>query len=111
MVSMVSVSMAIIYCLYLLRVLAHECSSYNMANEQSFESLNDESLNTSDLSSSRRRKGKGVSETVISGKARRWSDAKIDMARVCFLRLLGRFWSQVLYSFCPSFALISFIGN
>ena len=36
-----------------------------MANEQSFESLNDESLNTSDLSSDRQRKGKGISKIVI----------------------------------------------
>ena len=47
----VSVSMTTIFCLYLLRALPRECSSYSMANEQSFESLNDESLNTSDLSS------------------------------------------------------------
>ena len=41
----VSVSMAMISCLYLLHALPH------VANKQSFESLEDEMLNTSDLSS------------------------------------------------------------
>ena len=50
---LVSVSMAIICCLYLFRALhcRVECSSYIMTNEQSFESLNGESLKTSDVSS------------------------------------------------------------
>ena len=42
-------TIAIIYCLFLLGALPRECSSYDVANEPSFESLNDESLNTSDL--------------------------------------------------------------
>ena len=69
----VSVSMAIIYCLYWLpdRALSRECPSYSVENEQSFESLDEESLNTSDRSSNRKRKGKGVSETVRPGIARR----------------------------------------
>ena len=45
----VSVSMAMIYCLFLLRAWPRECLTYSMANEQSLESLNDERLNTSDL--------------------------------------------------------------
>ena len=77
----VFVSMTMIYCLYLLRALPRQCSSYNMVNEQSFESLNDESLNTSELSSNRKRKGKGVSETVRPRKARNWSNAKVDRSR------------------------------
>ena len=40
----VSVSVAMIYCIYLLRALPGECSSYSMTDEQSFESINDESL-------------------------------------------------------------------
>ena len=46
----VSVSVAMIYYLYLLHALSRECSRYRMEIEQSFESLKDESLNTSDLS-------------------------------------------------------------
>ena len=78
----VSVSMAMIFCLYLLRSLPRKYSSYSMApNEQYFESLNDESLNTNvnDLSlNKKKRKGKEVSETVRPGKAGNWSDAKVD---------------------------------
>ena len=37
----VSISMAMTYCLHLLHSLSREYSSYSMANEQSFESLND----------------------------------------------------------------------
>ena len=55
-----------------------------MANEQSFESLNDENFNTSDLCSNRKRKGKGISETLRPGKARRWSDAEVDRSRAIF---------------------------
>ena len=73
--------------------------------------VNDLSLNTSDLSTNRKRKGKGVSETIRSGKARWWSDAEVYRSRaifcrtnrkprVCFLRILGRFWSQTLESKC-----------
>ena len=61
------VSMVMVYCLYLLRALTRDCSSDSMANEQSFESLNDESSNASDLSSNRKKKGKRVSETVRRG--------------------------------------------
>ena len=43
-----------------------------MANKQSFEALDNESLNTSDLSLNG--KGKGLSETVKTREARRWSD-------------------------------------
>ena len=46
----VSVSMAVIYCLYLLYALPRECSISSMANEQSFESFNVESLNTKMIS-------------------------------------------------------------
>ena len=53
--------------------------------EQRFESLDGESLKTSDLSSNRKRKGKGVSETVRPGKARRWSDAEVDRSRAIVL--------------------------
>ena len=53
-------------------------------NMQSFESLNDESLNTSDLSSDSKRNGNGVSETVRAMKARRWPDAEVDRSRAIF---------------------------
>ena len=58
-----------------------------MVNEQSFESLNDEDLkrlNTSDLSSNRNREGKGVSETVKPGTARKWSHAEVDRSCAIF---------------------------
>ena len=73
-----------IYGLYFLRALPRESSSYSMANEQSFESFNDESLNTSELSSDRKRKGKGVSKTIRPRKARRWCDAEVDRSRAIF---------------------------
>ena len=39
---------------------------------------------TSDLPSNRKRKGEGVSETVIPWKARWWSDAEVDRSRAIF---------------------------
>ena len=54
---------------------------YHELLESEQNTLNDKSLNTSDLSSNRRRKGKGVSE---EREGRRWSEAEVDMARVCF---------------------------
>ena len=45
-----------------------------MANQQSFEPFNDESLNTSDVFLNRKSKGKEVSETARVGKAKTWSD-------------------------------------
>ena len=65
-----------------------------MANEQRFESLNDESLNTVDLFSNRKRKGMGVSEYVRPGKARRWSDVEVDHLGKSIWRgfVFFRFW-------------------
>ena len=54
-----------------------------MANEQSFKSLNDESLGTSDLFSNRKRKVKEVCETVRKGKGK-WFDAEGDRPRTIF---------------------------
>ena len=89
----VSVSVEMIYCLYWLRALPRECSSYSVENEQSLESLAEEKLNISDLSSNRKRKGKGVSETVRPGIERRWSDEEVDG-----LRIVGRFLPRTLKS-------------
>ena len=57
-----------------------------MANEQSFEFLKDESLNTSDPSSNRKKKGEGVIETARPGavKARKWSDTEVVRPRAIF---------------------------
>ena len=97
--------MAMINCLHLLRALLSEWSRYIMANEQRFKSLNNESLNTVDLFSNRKRKGMGVSEYVRPGKAKGWSDVEVDRSRAifwanCFLRILGRFWFHTLESKC-----------
>ena len=96
-------------CLHLFRVLPSECSSYSIVNEQSFESVNNENLNTSNLSSNGKGKGKGVSEIVRPGKTKRWSNVKINWSCTIFfskpiwhgfvlLWILGKFWSQILGS-------------
>ena len=59
-----------------------------LENEQN--TLNDESLNTSHLSSNSRRKGKGVSE---EREGKRWSE---DGAGFVYLRSLGRGWSHLV---------------
>ena len=99
---------AMIYCLFLLPALSRECSYCSMANEHL--NFQRRKLKHKDLYSNRKTKGIGVSETVTPRKARRWSDEEVDrscavfgytnMARVCFLRILGRFWSQTLGSKC-----------
>ena len=61
-------------------------------------------------SQTRKRKGKGVSVTVRPGKGRRKPDAEVNRscaifwtnqyARVCFLRIMGRYWCQTLEPKC-----------
>ena len=53
--------------------------------ELSFESLNDEILDTSDLSSNRKRKDKEIIEPVKTGKERKWSNAEVDRSSAIFL--------------------------
>ena len=94
-----SVSIPTIYCLYLLRAFPRECSSYSMAND---------SLNTTDFSSNRKRMAK-----VKPEHQERREDSltrrsigltpffgQTNMSRVCFLRILDRFLSKVLASKC-----------
>ena len=47
-----------------------------MANEESFQPISEESA--SDLSASRKRKGKAAIENAKTGKSRRWCDAEVD---------------------------------
>ena len=49
---------------------------YSMANEESFQSLSEES--TIDLSANRKRKGKAAVENPRTLKSRRWCDAEVD---------------------------------
>ena len=49
---------------------------YGMANEESFQSLSEES--TIDLSANRKRKGKAAVENPRTLKSRRWCDAEVD---------------------------------
>ena len=49
---------------------------YGMANEESFQSLSEES--TSNLSANRKRKSKAAVENPRTVKSRRWCDAEID---------------------------------
>lgn len=62
------------------------------------------SLNSTDPSLNRKRKGKAVIETVRPGRGKRWSDEEVKgliglrqtkktMAGAYFLRILDRFWS------------------
>lgn len=62
-------SVSFVY-IYLLRVLPRECPSYSTTNEHSFQSLDEESSNTCDVFSSRKKKGKckAAIETVRPGK-------------------------------------------
>ena len=50
--------------------------TYDMANEESFQSLSEES--TSDPSANRKRKSKAAVENPRTVKSRRWCDAEID---------------------------------
>ena len=49
---------------------------YGMANEESFQSLSEESA--SDLSANRKRTGKAAIENARTGKSRRWCDTEVD---------------------------------
>ena len=80
-----------------------------MANEQSFESLKDEILNSNDLTSNRKRKGKSVKGNCKTRKSEKLVRrggriglapffGQTNMARVCFIRFLGRLFSQTIES-------------
>ena len=101
--------------IYLFPALPCECSSYSMVNEHSFESFNDERLNTSDLAVQRKRERSKEKVKLYEKMVRRKSTGLVpffqqtNIARVCLLRLLGRFGFQTLQSKC-CIKHVAFVG-